>query len=178
MVFQPWRFEPPGKKTARQRKGVKYRTSSPPTATNGEWIEVLNVQFLSLLPRPVVCELRQTWKALFLFACTREAELNMLLYNQTVCCILLFIFGLQIFLLMFITIGFDLLSFSLMYTILCVWKLANTETQVKFFVSFVLPIFSKFCSKTKNSAGEMPATETRLSEILRQILSRTYTGCS
>ena len=40
----------------------------------------------------------------------------------------------------------------------------------------MLPIFSKFCSKTKNSAGEMPATETRLSEILRQILSRTYTG--
>ena len=35
----------------------------------------------------------------------------MLLYNQTVCCILLFIFGLQIFLqflLMFITIGFEL----------------------------------------------------------------------
>ena len=40
----------------------------------------------------------------------------------------------------------------------------------------MLPIFSKFCSKTKNSVGEMPATETRLSEILRQILSRTYTG--
>ena len=32
----------------------------------------------------------------------------MLLYNQTVYCILLFIFGLQIFLLMFITIGFEL----------------------------------------------------------------------
>ena len=40
----------------------------------------------------------------------------------------------------------------------------------------MLAIFSKFCSKTKNSAGEMPATETRLSEILPQILSRTYPG--
>ena len=36
--------------------------------------------------------------------------------------------------------------------------------------------FSKFCSKTKNSAGEMPATEIRPSEILLQILSRTYSG--
>ena len=37
--------------------------------------------------------------------------------------------------------------------------------------------FSKFCSKTKNSAGGMPATETRLMlEILRQILSGTYSG--
>ena len=41
---------------------------------------------------------------------------------------------------------------------------------------FCVTDFSKFCSKTKNSAGEMPATETRLSEILRQILSRTYSG--
>ena len=41
---------------------------------------------------------------------------------------------------------------------------------------FCVTDFSKFCSKTKNSAGEMPATETRLSKILRQILSRTYSG--
>ena len=102
----------------------------------------------------------------------------MLLYNQTVCCILLFIFALQIFLFMFITIGFELQPN--VHYLLCALKACKYRNTSYILCLLCVTDFSKFCSKTTNSAGGNASYRNYaiMLEILRQILSLTYSDYS